>query len=72
MYNQVRAYQPYHSPYDPCPPIGLKYYVLPPNQFIPFQPYGLPQYKPREALYRGTLWPALYSYYQNPYEKGRD
>jgi hypothetical protein len=24
------------------------------------QPPNLPQYSPREALHKGTLWPALY------------
>lgn len=72
MYTQVKAYQPYHSPYDPCRPIGLKYYQTPPQLYIPFQPYGLPQFSPKEALYYGTLWPAFYSPYQNPYEKGVD
>ncbi|MGO4107946.1 spore coat associated protein CotJA [Paenibacillus sp. YAF4_2] len=45
----------------------LKTYVVPPNQFIHFQPQGLPQYSIHEALRRGTLWPALYSSYQSKY-----
>lgn len=72
MYSQMKSYDPYHSPYDPCPPLGPKYYATAPNLYIPFQPQGLPQYSAREALYRGTLWPALYSPYHNPYEKGRN
>ncbi|MHA0857790.1 spore coat associated protein CotJA [Paenibacillus sp. CMAA1364] len=38
-------------------------YVIPPNQFITFQPVGWPQYSLSEALRVGTLWPALYSPY---------
>ncbi|WP_284236929.1 spore coat associated protein CotJA [Paenibacillus glycanilyticus] len=45
----------------------LKTYVVPPNQFIAYQPQGLPQYSIHEALKRGTLWPALYSNYQSRY-----
>ncbi len=36
-----------------------------------FQPVNLPQFSPSEALKKGTLWPALYDYYENPYKKGR-
>jgi spore coat protein JA len=67
MDNQWRSYRPYHSPLDPCPPIGKKVYIVPPNQYITFQPAGLKQFSPREALRKGTLWPDLYS----PYHGGR-
>lgn len=40
-----------------------KWFIVPPNQFIAFQPMNLPQFPLDEALYRGTLWPALYSPY---------
>jgi spore coat protein JA len=40
---------------------------VPPNQYINFQPMNLPQFSINEALFRGTLWPALYS----PYEPQR-
>jgi spore coat protein JA len=66
--NQVRHYFPFIGPFDPCPPIRVKSYVVPPNQFIPFQPPNLPQYTPTEALRIGTLWPAFYSPY--PIEAG--
>jgi spore coat protein JA len=62
--HQERAWYPFVSPFDPCPPIRVKKYVVPPNQYILFQPPGLPQYPPREALKRGTLWPLLYSPYE--------
>jgi spore coat protein JA len=58
------VYYPYVSPYDPCPPIKVKTYPLPANLFLGFQPPNLPQYSPYEALKRGTLWPALYSPYE--------
>lgn len=68
LYLQKRvAYRPYVSPFDPCPPQKVKTYIVPPNQFLGFQPPDLPQFKPFEALRHGTLWPVLYS----PY-KGRD
>jgi spore coat protein JA len=61
---QWREWIPYVSPCDPCPPIRVKRYVVPPNQYIPYQPMNLPQFPLNEALYRGTLWPALFSPYQ--------
>ncbi|MBB6633842.1 spore coat associated protein CotJA [Cohnella thailandensis] len=61
--NQWREWKPYVSPLDPCPPMRIKRYVVPPNQYIPFQPMNLPQFPLNEALFRGTLWPALYSPY---------
>jgi spore coat protein JA len=66
MIDQVRYYQPYISPYDPCPPMKVKSYVVPPNVLIPFQPMNLPQFPPYEALKTGTLWPILYSPYPIP------
>ena len=64
MYDgQWRVWKPYVSPWDPCPPMLEKWYVVPPNLFMGFQPMNLPQFSLDEALYRGTLWPALYSPY---------
>ncbi|ASS69225.1 spore coat associated protein CotJA [Paenibacillus sp. RUD330] len=60
-----REWFPFHGPFDPCPPIQVKTYVIPPNQYIPYQPMGLPQYPLEEALRLGTLWPALYSPYES-------
>lgn len=60
---QEKAWYPYHSPLDPCPPIMVKTYSTPPNLYIQFQPMHLPQFPPMEALMRGTLWPALFSPY---------
>ncbi|CAH0117771.1 spore coat associated protein CotJA [Paenibacillus sp. CECT 9249] len=71
MNSQVRYYYPFIGPFDPCPPIRVKSYVVPPNQFIVFQPPNLPQFPLREALKRGTLWPALYSPYESKWGKGR-
>lgn len=65
--NQMRVYKPFIGPYDPCPPITLKSYVLPPNQFINFQPPGWPQFSLQEALKLGTLWVPLFSAYQSKY-----
>jgi spore coat protein JA len=64
-----KSYVPFHSPFDPCPPIGKKYYSTPPNLYMGFQPYNLPQFPPKEALMKGTLWPAFYDFYENPYER---
>ena len=44
------SYKPYVSPLDPCPPIKVKKFVLPPPIFMNFQPPGLEQFSPREAL----------------------
>ncbi|GBF74006.1 hypothetical protein PA598K_02334 [Paenibacillus sp. 598K] len=69
MSNQVREYVPFRGPHDPCPPIGVKTYVVPPNQFITFQPMNLPQFPLPEALRAGTLWPALFSPYESKWRK---
>lgn len=61
--SQTRVFFPYVSPHDPCPPIRVKSYYVPPQLFIGFQPENLPQFSPMEALMHGTLWPALYSPY---------
>ncbi|MCM3715200.1 spore coat associated protein CotJA [Alkalihalobacillus oceani] len=71
-FSQRKYYHPYVSPFDPCPPILVKSYETPPQLYLGFQPYGLPQFSPQEALRYGTLWPALYSPYDNPYEQGRE
>ncbi|MGF9910644.1 spore coat associated protein CotJA [Brevibacillus sp. Leaf182] len=63
MHSQTRDYYPYVGPYDPCPPIRVKTYQVPPQLFMTFQPENLPQYSPMEALKLGTLWPALFSPY---------
>lgn len=61
--HQVHAYHPFVSPHDPCRPKYEKYYITPPNLFVPFQPANLPQFPPQEALAKGTLWPLFYSPY---------
>lgn len=71
MFTQRKYYYPYISPFDPCEPMKVKSYETPPEIYINFQPPALPQYETaKEALYRGTLWPALYSPYSSPYERG--
>ncbi|CAM2970789.1 spore coat associated protein CotJA [Paenibacillus sediminis] len=65
--SQERSYTPFIGPFDPCVPVTHKTYVIPPNQYIVFQPLNLPQFPLQEALKLGTLWPALYS----PYESRR-
>ena len=67
-FTSMKTYSPFHSRFDPCPPIGKKYYSTPPNLYLGFQPPNLEQFTPKEALKRGTLWKALYEYYENPYE----
>jgi spore coat protein JA len=67
--SQTRVYYPYVSPFDPCPPIRVKTYVVPPILFMNFQPPGLPQFSAHEALRHGVLWPALYS--RGPKRRGR-
>ncbi|MDG5788458.1 spore coat associated protein CotJA [Evansella sp. AB-P1] len=64
-------WQPYASPFDPCPPIPVKEYSTPPHLYLGFQPEDLPQFTPREALYAGTLWKPFYDPYYGPKEKGR-
>ncbi|KGP93161.1 CotJA [Pontibacillus chungwhensis BH030062] len=66
MFTQVKYYQPYNSPNDPCPPVRVKSYQTPPQLYIGFQPPNLQQFSPKQALYCGTLWPAFYSPYPDP------
>lgn len=66
MDRQWRTYDTFRSSYDPCPPLDTKAYIVPPNQYIVFQPKGLRQCSPREALKYGTVWPDLYSPYNRP------
>ncbi|PLS17142.1 spore coat protein CotJA [Bacillus sp. M6-12] len=68
-FTPVKAWKPYHSRFDPCPPIGVKFYRTPPNLYMFFQPPNLEQFSPQEALMRGTLWKPLYDYYENPYRE---
>src|SRR5699024_6866451 len=70
MFTQFKYWTPFISPYDPCPPMRVKSFSTPPNLYITFQPKGLPQFKPMEALHHGTLWPALYSPYPDPKQRG--
>ena len=58
MNKYMRSFVPYHSPLDPCPPIGKKYYSTPPNLFLGFQPPNLPQFTPKSTP-KGTLWPVF-------------
>ncbi|SDZ03893.1 spore coat protein JA [Thermoactinomyces sp. DSM 45892] len=69
-HTSMKTYSVYHGPFDPCPPIGHKYYSTPPHLYMGFQPRCLEQFPIREALFRGTLWRALYDPYENPYKKG--
>lgn len=70
-FTTMKAFKPFHSRFDPCEPIGLKFYSTPPNLYVGFQPPNLEQFSPQEALKRGTLWPLFYDFYENPYEKKR-
>ncbi|WP_047153013.1 spore coat associated protein CotJA [Aneurinibacillus tyrosinisolvens] len=67
MYTFRKKYHVYCSPNNPCPPIVKRTYETPPQLYMGFQPYNLPQYPPPEALCQGTLWPALYAPYESPY-----
>lgn len=71
MSSQERVWVPFRGPFDPCPPIPYKTYVVPPNQYIAFQPSGWPQFSLPEALKKGTLWPALYSPYESKSKGGK-
>ncbi|GMB07838.1 spore coat protein JA [Thermolongibacillus altinsuensis] len=69
MFTTRKTYQPYRSPFDPCPPLTPKTYVTAPNLYIGFQPPRLPQYAPYEALRKGTTWKIFYDPYCGPYEQ---
>ncbi|NNU84014.1 spore coat associated protein CotJA [Geobacillus sp. BMUD] len=68
MFTTRKQYEPYISPFDPCPPIRVKTYVTAPNLYVGFQPPNLPQFPLREALMKGTLWQVFYDPYYSPYE----
>ncbi|MFD1018520.1 spore coat associated protein CotJA [Thalassobacillus hwangdonensis] len=63
MFTTQKCYHPFYSEFDPCPIMKTKCYVTPPNLYVGFQEPGLPQFKPKEALMAGTLWPIFYSEY---------
>ncbi len=69
QHTSMKTYYPPRGTYDPCPPIGAKYYSTPPQLYIGFQPPSLAQFSPQEALNKGTLWPLFYDYYENPYQQ---
>lgn len=68
MFTFRKTYEPFIGLYDPCPPLRIRTYETPPQLFLGFQPYGLPQFSPKDALRYGTLWPALYAPYESPYK----
>ncbi len=70
MFTQYKFWEPYVSPFDPCPPIKVKSFSTPPELYINFQPPGLEQFEPKAALYHGTLWKVLYSPYPGPSKRG--
>jgi spore coat protein JA len=73
MMNTLRkTWHPYVSPFDPCTPIKVKTYATPPNLYMGFQPPGLEQFTPMQALKTGTLWKAFYDPWYSPYEKARE
>jgi spore coat protein JA len=63
MFDQTRTYLPLVGAYDPCRPMLVKTYVTPPQLYVGYQPFCLPQFTPAEALRAGTLWPIFYSPY---------
>ncbi|WP_019912176.1 spore coat associated protein CotJA [Paenibacillus sp. HW567] len=71
MNTEERVWIPFRGPFDPCPPVPCKTFVVPPNQFITFQPPNLPQFTLPEALRAGTLWPALFSPYESKSKGGK-
>ncbi len=66
-----KSYPIYHGRFDPCPPIGHKWYATPPHLYLGVQPANLEQFSYQEALKKGTLWKVLYDPYQNPSLKGK-
>ncbi|SFS35509.1 spore coat associated protein CotJA [Marininema halotolerans] len=68
MYTYRKYYRPYIGPFDPCPPLPYRSYETPPQLYLGFQPYNLPQNSPQDALRTGTLWPDLFAPYPNPYK----
>lgn len=62
-------FYPYISRYDPCPPLTPVAYETPVQLYLGFQPPGMQQFSPVQALSRGTLWVGLYTPYTNPYLK---
>ncbi|WP_217997834.1 spore coat associated protein CotJA [Alicyclobacillus acidiphilus] len=59
---QWRSFAPFHSPLHPCPALP-KAFMVPPNQYITFQPSGMQQFSPEDALKHGTLWQPVHSPY---------
>ncbi|ARI79180.1 spore coat associated protein CotJA [Halobacillus mangrovi] len=70
MFTPIKFYQPYHGPFDPCPPRPYASYQTPPNLYVGFQQPNLPQFPLEKALYKGTLWPCFYDPYPTPIPEG--
>jgi spore coat protein JA len=70
-FTHYKSYSPYVSPFDPCPPKKRRIYSTPPNLYIGFQPPNLPQFSPKAALRKGTLFKVFYDPYYGPYERPR-
>ncbi|PLR99776.1 spore coat associated protein CotJA [Bacillus sp. T33-2] len=71
MHTLRKVYYPYRGRFDPCRPLPARTYSTPPNLYIGFQPRNLPQFPPREALKKGTLWKPFYDPWYSPYENGK-
>ncbi|MDP4083909.1 MAG: spore coat associated protein CotJA [Bacillota bacterium] len=72
MNTHHKTYNPYVSPFDPCPPIQVKTYSTPPHLYMGYQPPNLQQFTPSEALRAGTIWKAFYDPYYNTLEMAKE
>lgn len=59
----VKLYSTLVEPLSPCAQMTAKSYQTPPHLYAQYQPVGLPQFGPGEALANGTLWPAFANSY---------
>jgi spore coat protein JA len=59
----VKIYETYVDPHSPCQQVTARTYQTPQHLYLGFQPSGLPQFSPMEALAHGTLWPVFANAY---------
>jgi spore coat protein JA len=64
--------KPYVGKDDPCTPLKEKTYETPPHLYLGIQQPEMEQYSLKDALHNGTLWPALYGPYSNPFKDVED
>ena len=71
MNKYMRSFVPYHSPLDPCPPIG-KNIILLLLIYFRLSTAKLTAIHAKRSTTKRDFMACFYDYYENPYKKGGD